>query len=106
MQIRTYIAPGKSGNVASRPDGAQKKPQASQPPEKEAAMNGIDDKAIADHLKSTLELADQMIMSAGQDANGAFLKAIGTLAQVIFITVVDEQHKRQSAWLLTNCALT
>jgi hypothetical protein len=69
-------------------------------------MNGIDDKAIADHLQSTLELADQMIMSAGQDANGAFLKAIGTLAQVIFITVVDEQHKRQSAWLLTNCALT
>jgi Holliday junction resolvasome RuvABC DNA-binding subunit len=57
-------------------------------------MNGIDDKAIADHLQSTLELADQMIMSAGQDANGAFLKAIGALAQVIFITVVDEQHKK------------
>ena len=52
-------------------------------------MTGADDKAMADHVEATLGLAEKILKSAGDDANDAFLTAIGTLAQVMFITVAD-----------------
>jgi hypothetical protein len=52
-------------------------------------MTGADDKAMADHAETTLGLAEKILKSAGNDANEAFLTAIGTLAQVMFITVAD-----------------
>ena len=44
---------------------------------------------MADHAETTLGLAEKILKSAGDDANDAFLTAIGTLAQVMFITVAD-----------------
>jgi hypothetical protein len=46
-------------------------------------MNG-EDKQIADHIKATLGLADEIVKSVDENADEAFLKAIGVLAQVIF----------------------
>jgi hypothetical protein len=47
-------------------------------------MTGTVDKAMADHVEATLGLAEKILKSAGDDANDAFLTAIGTLAQVMF----------------------
>ena len=44
---------------------------------------------MADHVEATSGLAEKIVKSAGHDANDAFLTAIGTLAQVMFITVAD-----------------
>jgi hypothetical protein len=57
-------------------------------------MTGADDKAIADHLKSTLDLAKEILTSVDDDADDAFLKAVGILAQVMFITVADESREK------------
>jgi hypothetical protein len=46
------------------------------------AMASDIDKAIQENMKFTLDLADKILLSAGKDSNGAFIKAIGTLAQV------------------------
>jgi hypothetical protein len=43
-------------------------------------MSGADDEAIADHLKSTLDLAETILTSVDNDADDAFIKAVGTLA--------------------------
>jgi hypothetical protein len=52
------------------------------------------DKAIQENLKFTLELADKILLSAGKDPNDAFIKAIGTLAQVIYIITPDDQREQ------------
>jgi len=57
-------------------------------------MTGADDKAMADHVEATLGLAEKILKSAGDDANDAFLTAIGTLAQVMFITVAEGDREK------------
>ena len=56
-------------------------------------MQNNENKSIAEHLQLTLDLADQFLQSTDQDANQAILRAIGTVAQIIFITVPDERHE-------------
>ncbi len=53
------------------------------------------DKAIKDNLKFTSELAEKILLAAHYDAHDAFIKAIGTLAQVIYIITPDE-HREQA----------
>jgi hypothetical protein len=57
-------------------------------------IGGNDDKAIAAHLESTHDFADKILKSADEDPNDAFLKAVGTLAQVIFVTV-NREHREE-----------
>jgi hypothetical protein len=52
------------------------------------------DKAIQENLTFTLELADKILLSAGEDSNDAFFKAIGTLAQVIYVITPDGQREQ------------
>jgi hypothetical protein len=52
------------------------------------------DKAIQENLTFTLELADKILLSAGEDSNDAFIKAIGTLAQVIYVITPDGQREQ------------
>jgi hypothetical protein len=52
------------------------------------------DKAIQENMKFTLELADKILLSAGKDPTDAFIKAIGTLAQVIYIITPDDQREQ------------
>ncbi len=56
-------------------------------------IGGNDDKAIAAHLESTHDFADKILKSADEDPNDAFLKAVGILAQVIFVTVNGEHRE-------------
>jgi hypothetical protein len=56
-------------------------------------IGGNNDKAVAAHLDSTLDFADKIMKSAGKDPNDAFLKAVGTLAQIIFVTVSGEHRE-------------
>ena len=58
------------------------------------AMASDVDKAIQENLKFTLKLADKILLSAGKDPNDAFIKAIGTLAQVIYIITPDDQREQ------------
>jgi hypothetical protein len=58
------------------------------------AMASDIDEAIQENLKFTLELADKIPLSAGKDPNDAFIKAIGTLAQVIYIITPDDQREQ------------
>lgn len=55
-------------------------------------MNG-EDKQIADHVKATLGLADEIVRSVDEDPDEAFLKAIGVLAQVMFQLVPDSNRE-------------
>jgi hypothetical protein len=52
------------------------------------------DKAIQENMTFTLELADKILLSAGEDSNDAFIKAIGTLAQVIYVITPDDQREQ------------
>jgi hypothetical protein len=56
-------------------------------------IGGNDDKAIAAHLESTHDFADKILKSADEDPNDAFLKAVGILAQVIFVTLNGEHRE-------------
>jgi hypothetical protein len=49
------------------------------------AMASDIDKAIQENMQFTLELAEEILLSAGEDSNDAFIKAIGTLAEVIYV---------------------
>lgn len=53
-----------------------------------------DDGAIADHLGSMLNLAETILSSVDDDADAAFLKAVGILAQVMFVTLAKRTVKR------------
>jgi len=61
-------------------------------------IGGNDDKAIAAHLESTHDFADKVLKSADEDPNDAFLKAVGILAQVIFVTVNGEHREAHQEW--------
>ena len=52
------------------------------------------DKAIQENMTVTLVLADKILLSAGEDSNDAFIKAIGTLAQVIYVITPDDQREQ------------
>ena len=52
------------------------------------------DKAIQENMQFTLELAEEILLSAGEDSNDAFIKAIGTLAQVIYVITPDDQREQ------------
>lgn len=52
---------------------------------------GQDD--MTEHLQFTLDLADTILVSADNDSRAAFTKAIGTLAQIIHITVQDDYRE-------------
>jgi hypothetical protein len=56
-------------------------------------MSDVEDKRIADHLQSTFDVADKILKSVDDDADEAFLKAIGALAQVMFLIVPDENRE-------------
>ncbi|HWX33379.1 MAG TPA: hypothetical protein VNZ53_38865 [Steroidobacteraceae bacterium] len=60
------------------------------------AMASDIDKTIQENMKFTLELADKILLSAGKGPNDAFIKAIGTLAQVIYIITPDDQREQTS----------
>ena len=49
--------------------------------------------AMLENMKFTLELADKILLSASKDPLDAFMKAVGTLAQVIHITTADDQRE-------------
>jgi hypothetical protein len=57
-------------------------------------MAGDIDKAIQENMQFTLELAEEILLSAGEDSNDAFIKAIGTLAQVIYVITPDDQREQ------------
>jgi hypothetical protein len=63
---------------------------------KEAAhvMSNDSEKAMRDNMEFTLDLADKILRSAGTDPLDAFMKAIGTLAQVIHIITPDDQREQ------------
>jgi hypothetical protein len=56
-------------------------------------MTSDSDRAMRANMDFTLNLADQILLSAGEDPLDAFLKAVGTLAQVIHIITPDEQRE-------------
>jgi hypothetical protein len=56
-------------------------------------MRGADEEAIVNQLEATLDLANTILNSVENDAEDAFIKAVGTLAQVMFITVADESRE-------------
>ena len=56
-------------------------------------MSSDVDAAIADNMKFTLDLAGKILDSAGTDPQDAFTKAVGTLAQVIYITTHDDRRE-------------
>jgi hypothetical protein len=43
-----------------------------------------------ENVQFTLELAEKILQSAGEDSHDAVLRAVGTLAQVILFTTRDE----------------
>jgi hypothetical protein len=55
-------------------------------------MTGDSDEAMRENLEYTLELADKILRSS-KDPLTAFMKAVGTLAQVIHIISADEQRE-------------
>jgi hypothetical protein len=57
-------------------------------------MTNDSDRAMRENMELTLELADKILRSAGKDPLDAFMKAVGTLAQVIHIITPDDQRER------------
>ena len=49
--------------------------------------------AMRANMEYTLHLADKILLSANKDPRDAFMKAVGTLAQVIHIITPDEQRE-------------
>lgn len=52
-----------------------------------------EDAAIAENVRFTFDLATKILDSSGEDLQQAFTKAVGRLAQVIFITTIDERRE-------------
>lgn len=52
------------------------------------------DKAMRENMEFTLDLADKILRSAGTDPLDAFMKAVGTLAQLIHIITPDDQREQ------------
>jgi hypothetical protein len=51
------------------------------------------DRAMRENMEYTLQLADKILLSANKEPLDAFMKAVGTLAQVIHIITPDEQRE-------------
>lgn len=64
-------------------------------------MTGDSDRAMRENMEYTLNLADQILRSAGSEPLEAFMKAVGTLAQVIHIITLDEQREETLKSMLT-----
>ena len=56
-------------------------------------MSSESDSAMRENMEFTLDLADHILRSAGNDPLDAFVKAVGTLAQVIHIITPDDQRE-------------
>jgi hypothetical protein len=56
-------------------------------------MTGDGDAAMQESMEFTLQLADKILLSAKGDPMDAFIKAVGTLAQVIHIITPDETRE-------------
>jgi hypothetical protein len=56
-------------------------------------MTSDSNKVMRENMEYTLNLADQILRSAGTDPLDAFMKAVGTLAQVIHIITPDDQRE-------------
>jgi hypothetical protein len=56
-------------------------------------MRDDSDKAMRENMEFTLDLADKILRSAGKDPLDAFMKAVGTLAQVVHIITPDDQRE-------------
>ncbi len=56
-------------------------------------MSNDSDRAMRENMEFTLDLADKILRSAGKDPLDAFMKAVGTLAQVIHIITPDDQRE-------------
>lgn len=57
-------------------------------------MSNDSDKAMRENMEFTLDLADKILRSAGKDPLDAFMKAAGTLAQIIHIITPDDQREQ------------
>jgi hypothetical protein len=60
--------------------------------ERPAVASDKETEAIKKHLTFTAELAGKILLSAGYDSHDAFIKAVGTLAQVINLITPDDQR--------------
>jgi hypothetical protein len=56
-------------------------------------MTENSDAAMQESMEFTLQLADKILLSAKSDPLDAFIKAVGTLAQVIHIITPDETRE-------------
>ena len=56
-------------------------------------MTDNSDAAMQESMQFTLQLADRILLSAKSDPIDAFIKAVGTLAQVIHIITPDETRE-------------
>ena len=56
-------------------------------------MTSSSDRAMQENMEYTLHLADKILRSSDKDPQDAFMKAVGTLAQVIHIITPDEQRE-------------
>ncbi len=63
-------------------------------------MSNSDD-AMRANMEYTLSLADQILRSAGTDPLDAFVKAVGTLAQVVHIITPDDQREQTLQSMMT-----
>jgi hypothetical protein len=57
-------------------------------------MSRDSDRAMRENTEYTLNMADHILRSAGKDPLDAFMKAVGTLAQVIHIITPDDQREQ------------
>ncbi|MCP3476678.1 hypothetical protein NLM33_41685 [Bradyrhizobium sp. CCGUVB1N3] len=48
---------------------------------------------ITRNLRYTFDLADEILRSSGEDGGDAFLKAVGTLAQVLYLITDDDDRE-------------
>jgi hypothetical protein len=56
-------------------------------------MSSNSDRAMQENMEFTLDMADKILRSAEKDPLDAFMKAVGTLAQVIHIITPDDQRE-------------
>jgi hypothetical protein len=72
---------------------------------KGAPMTDDLDERIAENVRFAFVIAEKILQSAGEDGHDAFLKAVGTLAQVLYVTSADEHREeliKQAAEALRN----
>jgi hypothetical protein len=56
-------------------------------------MSSDSDRAMHDSIEFTLQLADKILLSSNKNPQEAFIKAVGTLAQVIHIITADQRRE-------------